>query len=129
MVGAERDSLLGDASDLIQTTRRIKMKKFDPQETLKRIQERRAKHRNRQNEKTISGISPEVIEAVRNLDKLKSISKNEEKGVALFGPHKDFLSMMDEYKRIHGCTGPEAYMAIARAHPESLERCIKEAKS
>jgi hypothetical protein len=103
------------------------MANFDAKETLKRIQERRAKHRKRQAEKTISGVSPEVIEAVRNLDKLKSTQKNQ--GEAFLGSEKNFITMLKEHKKKYGCTGGEAYRAIAKMHPDALERCIREANS
>jgi hypothetical protein len=51
--------------------------------------------------------------------------KNE--AVKLFGPGHDFLAMMEEHKRIYGCSGSEAHRAIAKKYPDTLERCIAQA--
>lgn len=92
------------------------------QSTLEKIKARRQ-------QKAIEGISPKALQAIRNLDRLKSTSDNKDKGVALFGPDKDFNTMMENYRDIHKCTGPEAHRAISKMYPQALERCIREANS
>lgn len=53
--------------------------------------------------------------------------ENKNEGVKLFGPDKDFISMMKEHKRIYGCSGSEAHRAISKMYPAALERLITEA--
>jgi hypothetical protein len=100
------------------------------QRTLEKVKKRKADFAKKQAEKEIQNISPEVFEAVRKMGAAKSTFKDkDDSGSVLFPPNRDFIAMMREYRKKHGCSGFEAHRAISKDFPDALERCIREANN
>lgn len=86
---------------------------------IQKVKARRGHYLKGQTEKAIEGVSPEVIQAVRDLDRINADQRG----------GKDFMVMAKEYQAQHGCRLIDAMMAISRQHPEAHEEYIRRANT
>jgi hypothetical protein len=89
------------------------------QKVLQKVKLRRERHLQKQAEKTIENVSPEVIEAVKKMDRANADQ----------GGGKDFMVMAKEYQAAHKCRLIDAIGAVSRMHPEAHDEYIRKANA